>query len=306
MQVRDAEHAGSDQDTALALGFFDGVHLGHQRVLHATLQAAAREGLVPAVFTFRNHPRHVLRPDSGPTLLTTFDERLDLLREQGIQLVFCCDFTPRLAAVPAETFILDWLKERLRARFVAAGPNYRFGHRATGTPDLLMQAGLPVDVVPPLVLDGEVVSSTRIRNEVAAGRMEAAARLLSRPYFMTGTVQHGDARGAGLGAATANLPLPPLKQAPPLGVYAVRVRRADGTPSPGVANFGTRPTFDGGSVLLEVHLLDQTASLYGETLRVSFVEYLRPERKFESTEALRAQIQADVERARRILATPVR
>jgi riboflavin kinase/FMN adenylyltransferase len=265
-------------------------------------QAEAR-GLQPAVFTFRNHPRHVLRPGTGPTLLTTFEERIELLQACGVETVFYADFTPELARVSAASFMSDWLSVRMRARAIAVGPNYRFGHQAQGTPASLMQQGFAVDQVEPLAQGAEPVSSTRIRALVGEGRMEAAAALLSRPYFMTGTVERGDARGVELGAPTANLPVDLSKQLPPHGVYAVRVRRR-GDLLAGVANLGTRPTFDKKELLLEVHLLDRRESLYGETLQVSFVSHLRAEQKFPDADALRTQIRLDVERARAALALP--
>ncbi|MHB2015801.1 MAG: riboflavin biosynthesis protein RibF [Candidatus Xenobia bacterium] len=281
----------------LALGFFDGVHLGHQQVLAEAVRLARESGSVAAAFTFRQHPRHVLSGVEEPKLLTTFEERVELLAEHVDEVIWC-DFTPEVAQVEPEAFVQEWLLARLGAQGVTSGDNFRFGHRARGTPQAITE--VPARVVAPVQWQGERISSSRIRAAVAQGDMRSAQAMLSRPYFVTAPVARGEGRGATLGAPTANLAIDAIKQAPQTGVYAVWVKR-DRQRLAGVANFGVRPTFGGGPVQLEVHLLDRQESLYDETLRVEFVERLRDERRFPNSDALMAQIRVDVEQARACL-----
>jgi riboflavin kinase / FMN adenylyltransferase len=288
----------------LALGFFDGLHLGHQALIGCAVERA-RLGGESAVFTFLEHPLEVLAPDRAPLLLSPLPEKQALLTALGVDSLILAPFTTQLAALTPAAFVDEVLVGCLQVRSVVVGPNYRFGKGAQGTPESLVelgkQHGFAVEVVRPVDLDGALISSTRVRELLTAGEVAQAGRLLGRPYSVRGVVEHGDARGRRLGFATANLAPPPRKQMPARGVYAVSVPLPAGLVW-GVANLGTRPTFDGGACLLEVHLLDFEGDLYDQKLEVRFHEYLRPERRFDGVEALLTQIRLDVEAARACLA----
>lgn len=283
--------------SAVALGFFDGFHRGHQAIVAAT-QGGSES---PVVFTFANHPATVVDSKRAPLLLTTFQERVDRLLSSGATVVFA-EFDRPFSLLEPEQFVTEVLRGRLDARKVVVGPNYRYGHRAAGDVATLRAAGerhgFEVVVVEPVEAGGELISSTRIRALVKAGDMGAAHDLMRAPYTLSAIVERGAARGRQLGTPTANLRLPAGKLIPPYGVYAVEVARG-GEVLRGVANLGIRPTFQGEpEPLLEVHLLDCDLDLYGEWLPVGLLEWLRPEQKFASLEELKAQIARDIERVR--------
>lgn len=271
--------------TAVALGFFDGVHLGHQALL-------ARADVA---FTFDNHPATVLRPDQAPALLTTWEERRAIIEAMGKKVVHR-PFDRAFSALAPEVFARDTLRDQLGATRVVVGPNYRFGHRASGTPELLREMGFEVVEVAPVAKDGQMVSSTGIRQLLTGGRASEAAGWLGRPFCWEGVVAYGEQRGRLLDTPTANLPVPAGKVVPAHGVYLVQVEH-DGRRLNGVANLGVRPTFGTSEPLLEVHLLGYEGDLYGRKLKVDFVGRLREERKFDGLEALKAQIRSDREQA---------
>lgn len=287
----------------MALGFFDGVHRGHQGILRGARDLAARLGLEAVAFTFLNHPHTVLAPDRAPELLSDRTERFRLIQRQGLVPVWL-EFVPEFSRISPHHFVRRILRERLEARAVSVGPNYRFGYRAKGDPSLLVELagplGFEVSLAAAVESGGQLVSSSRIRDLVRQGRVDEAAAMLGRPYRVEGLVEAGHSRGTGLGRPTANLRIPRGKVAPATGVYAVWAG-VDGVLRPGVANFGTRPTFGGGDPLLEVHLLDFEGDLYGRPLEVFLASYLRPERPFPDAAALAAQILEDVARARQVL-----
>ena len=298
------EFRPSQGGAAVALGFFDGVHRGHQAILRTARELARTKGLDPIAFTFSNHPATVLAPERAPDLLTDRAERFALIERLGLRVVWM-DFQPDFSRTEAAEFARSFLQERLRARVVSVGPNYRFGHGARGDGALLASLahdlGFEVVQVPGLESGGALVSSSRIRRLVRHGRMEEAAAALGRPYRVLGPVEAGDSRGAHLGTRTANLRIPEGRVIPATGVYAVWAGCL-GNLRPGVANFGVRPTFGGGVPVLEVHLLDFSADLYGRPLEVFLVSRLRDERRFPQAEDLQAQIGLDVALARAILA----
>ncbi|MDE2581210.1 MAG: bifunctional riboflavin kinase/FAD synthetase [Rhodospirillales bacterium] len=287
----------------VALGNFDGVHLGHAALIRAA--HAARPDAPLAVLTFEPHPREVFRPDDPPFRLTLPAERADLLAALGVDLLYELPFTPAFSMMSAEAFVAEVLHAGLGARHLVSGQDFAFGHRRGGdTAFLTAQAerlGMGVTLVP-LMADSEgPLSSTRIRRALQDGYPERAAVELGRDWAIRGVVMHGDARGRTIGFPTANIALGRHLE-PARGVYAVTVRLADGRTYDGAANIGRRPTVNAGTESrLEVNLFDFAGDLYGAGLAVALRAYLRPEVKFSGLDALRAQIAADVAEARRVL-----
>jgi riboflavin kinase / FMN adenylyltransferase len=285
--------------SALVIGNLDGVHLGHQAVLRQARAIADARGLQLTVLTFDPHPNEVLR-GAAPPLLSTIERRIELLRAQGVEQVVVEPFTPELAAYAPERFARELLHDRLAAKAIVVGENFRFGAHRAGDLAALRRLGgeLAFDVVAAEVAgdEGGPYSSTRVREAVARGDIGEATRLLGRPHALTGIVEHGDHRGRLLGFPTANLG-GVRELLPPHGVYAVR---ADG--HDGVMNVGIRPTVDGRSLRIEVHLFDFDGDLYGKRMLVELVAHLREEKKFEGLDALKAQIAEDARHARAVLA----
>jgi riboflavin kinase/FMN adenylyltransferase len=286
----------------IAIGNFDGVHLGHCAVIEEAARRAAEIGAPHAVLTFEPHPRSVFRPDQPPFRLTPFPAKARLIEGLGVDLLFALRFDREFAKKTPGEFAREVLAEGLGARHVLAGYNFVFGHGRTGTPARLIELGkthgFGVTIVAPVTrADGEVISATVVREHLLRGAPGAAAALLGRAWEIEGQVEEGDRRGRSIGFPTANIALGEHLR-PAAGVYAVEVEGL----GPGVANLGWRPTVGGGDLRFEVHLLDFSGDLYGKTLRLALVEYLRGERKFEGLDALKAQIAEDVLRARQVLA----
>ncbi len=283
------------------IGNFDGVHLGHQAVLGQVAEKARELCAESAVITFEPQPQEYFAPDSAPARLTRFREKVLTLGRFAVDRLVCLPFNRRLAALSAEAFIQRVLVDGLRVRYLVVGDDFRFGHGREGDFSQLAAAGaafgFEVANMHTFRVDGERVSSTRVRRALAAGDLAAAERLLGRPYRMSGRVAHGDARGRSIGFPTANLHLH-RRAVPVQGVFAVEVFGIGGEPWPALANVGNRPTVDGARTLLEVHLLDFSGDLYGRQLHVDFLRKLRSERRFESFEALREQIGRDEGAAR--------
>jgi riboflavin kinase / FMN adenylyltransferase len=276
----------------LAVGEFDGVHIGHRQVIQGA----------DTVLTFEPHPRTVVAPDSAPKLLTPLPVKADLIAELGVQELVVIPFDGSFAAQTAQEFIDRELIERLGARIVSVGENFRFGNRAKGDPDLLRgQDAFETRVSELVELDGEIVSSTHIRGLVTAGEVDVAARFLGAPFQMRGTIVHGDKRGRSLGFPTANLVPDPALTVPDHGVYACRAQ-VDGESHVAAVNVGVRPTFKTGrGLLVEAFLLDFEADIYGRELRLEFLERLRGERRFDDVEKLVEQMHRDVEDTRRLV-----
>lgn len=309
MQVhhRIADFHAAFPRTALAIGNFDGVHRGHRQLLERLQEEARRSGLPACVLTFYPHPVEVLKPGTQLLRLSTTEEKLLLLEELGLDGVFVEKFRPELAALSPEAFYRDYLRQGLGVERLHVGFNFRFGHQRAGSTTELAAwtAGDQVALhVEDAFRDGnEKIDSTGIRAAIGRGDVAHAARWLGRRYAMTGQVAHGDHRGRQLGFPTANVRIPWGKCLPANGVYVTRTEwQRQWFPS--VTNLGVRPTVAAvEDVRLETHLLDwQGPPLYDETLTIEFVEHLRPERRFDSLDALKAQIASDVGAARAVLA----
>lgn len=287
--------------TAVAIGNFDGVHLGHAALLRQLLEAARARGLTPSVLTFEPHPREFFTPATAPARLSTLREKLELLADCGVAQTMVCPFNRKFAALSAEEFIDDVLLRALRARYVVIGDDFRFGRGRSGDFALLRAAaqthGFAVSALGSVRQGEERVSSSAVRRALAAGDMAHAAALLGRPYSMDGQVVHGQQLGRQIGFATANLRIKhnPL---PLCGVFAVEVTGLGGAPLAGVANLGLRPTVGGTRPLLEVHLFDFDRDIYGAHIAVRFLHKLRDERRFSDFTALKAQIALDAAAAR--------
>ena len=304
-RLSDARKEENARGAVVAVGTFDGVHIGHQALIARAVSQARTMGASCALFTFQNHPLSVLAPERVPPALSSREERRGLFAALGVDLAIAERFTQELAALSAEAFLAR-LMESLAPRAIVVGENFSFGAGGRGTPDFLAAQGerwgFRVENMPLLSAAGGVVSSTRIRALLAAGDVRLAGTLLGRPFALSGVVAHGDERGRTLGFPTANL-LPSASLACPAnGVYAVRVERETGGTQIGVANVGSNPTFGGKERRVEAHLFDFSGDLYGERLTVRFVERLRGEKKFPSAAALVGQLREDEKKARSILA----
>ena len=289
----------------LAIGVFDGVHLGHQAVIHRALAGAQSHGGTAVAVTFDPHPVRVLRPDQAPRLLTSTAHKLRLIRDLGVANQLVIHFDREFAATEPEDFIRTLAAACHPLREICVGFEWSFGKGRAGNLALLDRLGAELGFdevgVPAVEMDSEIVSSTLIRKAVESGDLERAARLLGRPFSILGTVVKGDQLGRTIGFPTANLSAH-NEQYPPNGVYAVEVQR-DAETLRGVVNIGVRPTIANasGERVLEAHLFDFSGDLYGEDLEVTFRKFLRPEQKFAGLEALKAQIARDVEAARAVL-----
>ncbi len=286
----------------LALGVFDGVHLGHQAVIARAVEAARREGGSAGVLTFDPYPLWVLAPEKAPRrLLASLDHKARILDGMDVDFLLALPFDRERAKVEAADFVGSLVKAG--AATICAGEDWRFGHRRGGDRRLLGALSETLEfrfeAVPPVMMDGERISSTRIRQAIRDGSLAAAARMLGRPYSVAGTVIGGRRLGREIGFPTANLERGE-EQYPPDGVWAVRTSY-DGGSGDGVANLGMRPTVDGETRLLEVHLFETPPELYGKTMEVEFVARIRGQQRFESLEALKAQIARDREEAERLL-----
>jgi len=292
----------------VTIGAYDGVHLGHQAVIAQVRREAANRGCASAVVTFDRHPATVVRPESAPRLLFDIDQKLELLAETGIDITVVVPFTAERARESPEDFVREVLVDLLHARAVVIGEDFHFGHQRRGNVEFLRSVGsregfevLPIELVERDDGVVEPISSTAIRRALAGGEVEVAARLLGRPFAARGIVVHGDERGRSIGFPTANVEVPGAMCLPADGVYAGWYARPDGRLHPCAINIGRRPTFyeHADHSLLEAHLIDFSADLYGERAEVSFEAFLRSERKFDGLDALVAQLKLDVEAARR-------
>lgn len=291
--------------SVVALGNFDGFHLGHQAVVSRAVARAFHERRPVVVATFDPHPVRFFKPDLPPFRLTTLDQRQALFAHAGADAMLVFEFGAELASMDAEQFIAEVLAERIGAAGVITGDDFSFGKGRSGDAALLAKLGpeygVAAEAVPQVLLDGERISSGRIREALVEGDTGTATRMLSRDYAIEGVVQRGDARGRELGYPTANLPLGDY-QRPKYGIYAVRVTLDDGTEHPGIASLGVRPTFQPPEELLEANLFDFSGDLYGRKIEVALHAFIREEKKFGTVDALVEEMRRDEERARRLLA----
>lgn len=283
------------------IGNFDGVHLGHQRILEQVLVQARARRLKSTVILFEPQPQEFFAPDKAPPRLMTLRDKVRALREAGIDQLLLCRFDDAFRSQSAAQFVQRLLVDGLGIDYLVVGDDFRFGAGRDGDFAYLQQAGdkagFEVTDTTTCLVDGERVSSTRIRAALQAGDLVLAAALLGKPYRISGRVRHGDKRGRELATPTANLAMRRV-QSPVAGVYSVRVFGAGLSGAPGVANVGTRPTVNGSDNRLEVHLLDYSGDLYGKYLDVEFLHFQREEKKFDGLDALKAAIWQDIDQAR--------
>lgn len=287
----------------VALGFFDGVHLGHAALLRRTAEEAERRGCTPAVFTFDRVPKEVVTGIPCPLINSPEDRRDLIYRLYGIREILMVPFDHEMMTTAWDEFVTKILVERYHAVHLVAGHDHHFGHKNQGNPELLrekcQQLGLGCDIIPKVEVAGVTVSSTYIRRLIELGQVERAGEFLGHPHTLTGQVRHGRGVGSTRLFPTANLVPPPRVLAPSFGVYVTRAYLPDGRSFPAVTNVGTRPTLHNGSdVTVEACLLDFEGDLYGQTVRLEFFRRLRDERRFDSLEELKAEIAANAETTR--------
>ncbi len=286
----------------LAIGVFDGVHLGHQAVISTSAEHARAANGTPVVVTFDPHPEKILRPESAPHLLTATRHKIALIRNLGVGHLLIITFDKQFAATEPEDFVQQLVKHSNPLREICVGHKWSFGKNRRGNLELLKKLGAQFEFnvigIPPVTVNGELVSSTTIRRAVESGDLQKAAAMLGREYTVLGKVVRGDDLGKKIGFPTANLSAH-NEQFPPNGVYFAEAK-LDGVPYPGVVNLGFRPTLSSSKTerILEIHLLDFDRDIYGKGLELRFIRYLRPEKKFENVDALVHQIERDVQQAR--------
>ena len=291
-------------ETLLTIGVFDGVHAGHRYLLGKLQQRAAEKNLISAVLTFNTHPQSVLHPHNQLPWLIDVEDRIKFLKELGINIAAVLTFTPKVAQLSAQEF-MSLAKTQLRMRGIMVGHDFALGRGRRGNINLLRSLGsemeFSVEIIPPYTINGEVVSSTLIRRALAQGDMRKVERLMGRYFHLGGKVIASDKRGRVLGFPTANLDIKPQQALPGRGIYAT-ITQIDGRQFPSATNIGIRPTFGEGEKMVETHLLNYKGDLYSKEIRVEFVQKLRDEQRFPSSEELKAQIGKDVREAEIVLA----
>jgi len=292
-----------ERDTLLTVGIFDGVHLGHKYLVSKLLEEARQKNLLSGAVTFRQHPEELLSPRTRLPFLTDIEERINLLKKEGVDVIIPLSFTAELAQLSARQFA-GLLQKHLRMRGLVIGSDFALGKGREGGTNTLQKLGqdmnFSVTVVPPLVINGEVVSSTTIRKALADGDMRKVCELAGRPFSLQGKVVTGTGRGVGLGFPTANLDISSEHALPPDGVYASRAH-IDGEAYQSMANIGKCPTFGGGERTVEAYIVDYRGDLYGRELKIDIIARLRDEKKFDTVDELKEQVAKDVRQGRAIL-----
>ena len=295
-------------ETLLTIGVFDGVHAGHRYLLKKLRERAAERNLLSGVVTFSPHPQSVLHPRSQLPWLTSLDDRVGAFRKLGVNIVSVLTFTPKVARLSAREFI-SLIKKNLGMRGILVGPDFALGKGKEGNIDLLRslgcEMGFSVDVIPPFKINGEIVSSTLIRRALAEGDMRKVKNLMGRYFYLEGKVITSEKRGRVLGFPTANLDIKPQQALPGNGIYAT-IAQIEGRHFPSATNVGIRPTFGTGEEMVETHLLNYKGNLYGKDMRVEFVQKLRDEERFSSSEELKTQIEKDIREVEAILTKDLR
>ncbi len=296
----------SSKGAVLAIGNFDGLHVGHREVLRIAQQLAQTHNAPLAVMSFEPHPRDFFQKYSHPHRIEPFHTKARQLRDFGVNIFFALRFNQKFASIEAADFIQHILSDSLQVKHIVTGEDFSFGFRRAGNGAMLQNCGLfDYTIVPAVKILGEICSSSRVRNAISSGDMCTAQKLLSRPYQTSGRVTHGEKRGRLLGFPTANIYPSPHLLNPAFGVYAAKFSCVDEKSEiwhEAVANFGTRPTFNKNTPLLEIHGLDLNKDLYGKKITVQWLKYLRAEKNFSGVEELKAQIGQDIEQAKKILA----
>ena len=291
-------------ETLLTIGMFDGVHAGHRYLLEKLHQRAAEKNLLSGVVTFNPHPESVLHPHNQLPWLSSLEDRIKAFQELDINIVAVLTFSPKVAQLSAREFV-SLVKKQLRMRGIMVGPDFTLGRGREGNISLLHALGremqFSVEVIPPYTIDGEIVSSTLIRQALVQGDMRRVERLMGRYFHLGGKVTTSDKRGRVLGFPTANLDIKPQQALPDNGIYAT-IAQVDGKQFPSATNIGIRPTFGEGEKTVETHLLNYKGDLYGKDMRLEFVQKLRDEQRFPSPEELKVQIEKDVREVEAILA----
>lgn len=291
-------------ETLLAIGVFDGVHAGHRYLLKQLQKRAAEKHLLSGVLTFNPHPQSVLHPDDQLPWLSNLEDRVTTLQQLGVNIVAVLTFTPELAQLTARDF-MSLLKKYLKMRGIMVGPDFALGRGGEGNISLLRTLGnqmeFSVEVIPPYTINGELVSSTLIRQALIQGDMKRVEKLMGHHFYLRGKVITSDKRGRALGFPTANLESKPQQALPNNGIYAT-ITHVDGKQFPSATNIGTRPTFGEGRKMVENHLLNYKGNLYSKEIRVEFVQKLRDEKRFASSEELKTQIEKDVRKVQALLA----
>ncbi|MBI4296568.1 MAG: bifunctional riboflavin kinase/FAD synthetase [Chloroflexi bacterium] len=292
------------KDTLLTIGVFDGVHLGHKYLIAQLVQRARHLDLLSGVITFRQHPQQVLT-GSGLSRLTSLEQRIALIKFEGVDFVLALSFTQELSRLTAGEFI-GLLKKHLRMRGLVVGPDFTFGHKREGNIDRMRELGRDMNfsltVISPIMLDGDVASSSAIRQALAEGDVDKARRLLGRRFSLSGRVVSGSGRGRQLGFPTANLAVDPEQALPADGIYATLAHIGDKTYQ-SVTSIGRRPTFDNGERTVEVYIFDFSGNLYGYELTIDIIKRLREEKRFDSVQQLKEQIEKDIEQSKGILSS---
>jgi len=291
-----------DKDTLLTVGVFDGVHRGHKYLISRLVEQSRKRDLLPGVVTFRQHPQEVLAK-TGFSFLTDLDDRIRLIKAEGVAIIVPLSFTPELSHLTPRQFV-SLLQKHLKMKGLVIGPDFALGYGREGNIENLKalgkKMGFTVEIVPPVKINGEVVSSTAIREALAKGDMKKVERMIGRPFSLSGPVVTGAGRGVTLGFPTANLNVSPEQAVPADGVYATRAY-IDGKSYPSLTYIGSSPTFGGKERRIEVYVLDYNGTLYGRELKIDIMERLRGDVKFKSTEELKQQIAEDVKKGKIIL-----
>ncbi len=290
-----------DSSTSATIGIFDGVHIGHRQIINLIREQAVKNGLASCVITFHPHPQKVLRGSEIP-LIVPFRERLKLFEKEGVDITVCFSFTKDFAQISAKDFVREMLADKLRVKNIFVGPDFFFGRKREGSTELLeamgRSCGFETKIIRPVSFDGELISSTMIRKLIEDGMVKKAAKFLGDYFFISGNVKQGEKRGRRLGFPTANLDTD-WELLPKKGVY-VTWTHLDGARHRSITNVGVRPTFDAKQLLIETHILGFSGDIYGKSMRIEFVDRLRDEKRFESVDALVAEISRDVEKAKNI------